>query len=71
MIVKLRDISESDPVYFEAIEFYQIDDLIEFIKKTGGVYSSKASNELPFHSYQIVLDGSEAFAEIIVGKEEE
>jgi hypothetical protein len=72
MIVNLRDIDDATAVYFEAIEFHQIDDLIDFIKRSGGVYSTKAAEHLPFHSYQIVLDGSsEAFAEIIVGKEEE
>lgn len=67
MQVRIRHIDEVEPVDFDEVHYDELPGLIEFIKRSGGVYTS--GKHEPFHSYQLVLDG-EAYAEIVVGAEE-
>jgi len=68
MKVKVRHFEEYPPFPFTKIKFTQIDELIEFVKKSGGIYID--GEFYPFHSYQLKIDGGEAFAEILVGEEQ-
>lgn len=71
MQVKVRYIQASRPTPFTEIDFLDLDALIQFVKESGGIYCF--GNDQPFHSYQLVLedDGSAAYAELIVGDEED
>ena len=69
MRVKIRHFEDVDAAFFTEIEYTELDDLILFIKRTGGVYCK--GNTQPFHSYQLICDGLEAYAEIIIGDEKD
>lgn len=68
MQVKLRHIDESKAVPFTECRHDELNDVIALIKSSGGVY---VDDTLPFHSYQLVMDENEAWAEIIIGPEDE
>ncbi|MDD5693572.1 MAG: hypothetical protein PHU86_03825 [Patescibacteria group bacterium] len=73
MTVKVRHLNETTA---EARTFASVNnetelmDLIGFVKRSGGIYMSEEGSTDPFHSYQLVMDEKEVFAEIIIGKED-
>lgn len=70
MKVKLRHIDDADAVDFcEVGNPAEIEGVIAFIQRSGGVYCNGIDQ--PFHSYQLVLDSCEAYAEILIGEDEE
>lgn len=50
-----------------SIHFTELEDLITFIKRSGGFYNDGYMH--PFHSYQLVRDELGAYVEIIYGEE--
>jgi hypothetical protein len=68
MKVYVRDIGSPNAVPFAEVEFFTLPGLIAFIKQSGGFEIPGAGPAL-FHSYQLVLDEGEAYAEILVGEE--
>ena len=69
MKVKVRHIGQSDSKFFESCQFNELDGLIAFIRANDGFYFD--GEICKFHSYQLVLDEDEAYAEIILGDEDE
>lgn len=68
MKVKIRHIDDGNAIDFTECRYDELDGVIDFIKKSGGVYCK--GNTEPFYSYQLCLDDNEAYAEIIIGNEE-
>lgn len=66
MKVFVREISGDTPYLFTECDPLKLDELIAFIKASGGFYASGAHRE--FNSYQLVIDDDKAFAEILVGE---
>lgn len=69
MIVKIRPIEEAEAAYFDDVDFHCLDEVIALIQRAGGI-ELEGKGIAPFHSYQIVKNGSEVYAEIIVGDDE-
>ena len=68
MKVKIRHIDKSKAIPFTECRHDEIDSVIDVINNAGGVYCE--GEIMPFNSYQIILNDTEAFVEIIVGKDE-
>jgi hypothetical protein len=68
MQVKMRHIDDGEAAHFTEIHHTELDGLIEFIKRSGGVQAR--GDYQPFHSYQIVFDEGEAYVEILIGEGE-
>jgi hypothetical protein len=66
MNVRVRHLEEAESVFFTEIEFDQLDQLIVFVKNSGGFLFE--GNLYEFGSYQLVIDGGESYAELLLGK---
>lgn len=66
MIIKLRHITEGDPVDFTEGDLDTLDDLIQLFD-AHGVYYDKTGNVEACGGFQFVLGEKEAFAEILIG----
>jgi len=71
MQVVIRHIDDGDGVHFTECHFSELEGLIDFIKQSGGVYQRECGQIFPFHSYQLVISGKSAYAEIMVGEEDD
>lgn len=72
MKIKIRHIDDVKAVDFCTIAGpHELDGVIDLISGSGGVYDHSRCETVPFHSYQLVLDGGEAYAEILIGEDEE
>ena len=80
MKVKIRHIEAAESVPFgEAKNEDELQDMIRFIGRSGGVYVTVDTQQwqltgedtFPFHSYQLVLDEGEFFAELLIGVEDD
>lgn len=69
MKVFVRHIDNAEGVFFTECEFDQLDDVIALVRRSGGFLCDGEHEE--FHSYQLVCDEGVAYAEIIIGSEEE
>jgi hypothetical protein len=72
MEVRIRHIDETTQdsrPFAEAKDESKVCDLIDYINRCGGVYISERGDTFEFNSFQIVIDGSTAYVEIIVGEE--
>lgn len=68
MRIKIRHVEQATGgVDFTEIHFSELDKVIEMINRSGGVYYEGGTE--PFHSYQLVLDETGAYAEIIIGED--
>lgn len=67
MQVKLRHIDGAKAVPFTNCRHDELNDVIALVKQSGGVW---VDDTLPFHSYQLVMDETESWAEIIIGCED-
>lgn len=65
MQIKLRHVEQSESKAFDEGPIGYVESLIGFIERSGGVYYE--GSHQPFNSYQLVLDESGAYAEIIIG----
>lgn len=67
MEIYIRHIDQATPVPFDTVPFSEIDDLIAFVRRSGGVYWD--GDLRPFFAYQLVLDDDAGYCEIIIGEE--
>lgn len=65
MEVRLRYVHEAEGKYFTDCSHDELEDVIAFVKRAGGVYCGGGEQE--FHSFQLCLDETGAYAEIIIG----
>lgn len=71
MKVKIRHIEAAESVPFgEAKNEDELQEMIRFIGRSGGV-CMPGEDTFPFHSYQLVLDEGEFFAELLVGADDD
>ena len=70
MEIKIRHMAEANGQYFTTCHHSELGEVIDFIKRAGGVFACGNDSE-PFHSYQIVLDETGAWVEILVGERDE
>jgi hypothetical protein len=71
MKVKIRHIEAAESVPFgEAKNECELQEMIRFIGRSGGVYMT-GEDTFPFHSYQLVLDEGEFFAELLIGADDD
>lgn len=67
MQVKVRHIENAEGVHFHDAESHEeLESLVAFINRVGGFYDGERHAQVD--SYQFVLDGNEAYAEIIIGQ---